>query len=1164
MLIASGKLAGRTRDKGNIMNLINKLITLVILGALSCSVAQAQSVVRGPYLQTQTSSSIVIRWRTDVATDSVVRYGPGPGNLSSSKVVGGSTTEHSVSLTGLGTAQQYYYSVGDSSGPLAGDSSYHFHTAPTAGIAADTRIWVIGDSGTANANASNVYSAFRSWSGSDPADFWLMLGDNAYSTGTDSEYQAAVFDMYPEFLRQLPLWATLGNHDAGSASSSTQSGVYYDIFEFPRNAEAGGYSSGTEAYYSFDYANIHFICLNSQDVSRAPGGTMMQWLESDLAMNAAAPDGKPWVIAFWHHPPYTKGSHNSDSESQLIDMRQNALPILESWGVDLVLTGHSHSYERSFLLDGHYGVSTTLDPVDNVLDPGDGRETGTGAYEKPDLVAAQNAGAVYAVAGSSGKISGGSLDHPAMFVSLNSLGSLVLDVSGNRMDVAFLDQSGVVQDEFTLLKTPDSDPPLISGVTAEDAMHVLVDFNEPLNSTEAMDVANYSIDGLSVSQVDLLAGDRSVRLTTSVMDQGVSYTLAVNNLRDLAGNIILPGTMANFDYFEFMTVSFQDGLAPSPEYNGTRDAFIHQATPTTVHGLEPTLQVDGDDPSGTGNDINIMLSWDISAIPANAIVETAQIQLQVTNPSTGAYYCYTLLKSWQESQATWNLAATGETWSVAGAAGATDRGNEQLCTVNAGSTGLITVSLTPAGLSEVQAWVNSPSSNQGLIISNSSTTDGADFHSRESTSATARPRLEVTYRVPITPGNVDPVADFSHACTDLSCDFTDLSSDSDGFISDWSWSFGDSSGSVLQNPTHTFSEAGDYTVSLTVSDDDAATDVFNTLVSVTSPPAYVDQVALSDLPSAGSVSGSFVDTHANGGAVQSIRERVSGGKKRSRYSYLSHTWQFSVVPGSPVTLYANAWSSGSGDGDNFVFAWSSNNSSFTNLFTVSSQNSSNVQSSVIPASGTVYIRVTDTNRTARNTNLDTIYIDQLYIRSDNGTPPSLPGAPTGLQVKNPTTSSLDLTWSHPGTDEASFDLERAPASGGPWAGAGSPAGGSSTHTDGGLSSSTTYFYRIRARNSAGASAWSNIASGKTSSGPPPASIFLTANGHKKRGYHIIDLSWTGANSASVDVVRDGAIVATTSASSLTDEPRNKGGRTYVYKVCLEGTDTCSDEVSVVF
>ncbi len=286
----------------------------------------------------------------------------------------------------------------------------------------------------------------------------------------------------------------MGNHDGHSADSASQSGPYYDIFNLPAAGEIGGLPSGTEAYYSFDYANIHFICLDSYETDRSVDGAMMTWLENDLAMNTQ----QPWVIAFWHHPPYTKGSHDSDLEGQLIDMRENALPILEDWGVDLVLSGHSHSYERSFLLDGHYGSSLTLDPDFNVLNPGDGKDSSDGAYQKPDDIAVARAGAVYAVAGSSGKVSSAPLDHPAMFVSLASLGSLLIDISGNRMDVVFIDQSATVRDEFTILKGPDLDPPLLSNASAEDANHVIVTFNEALDAIEATNAGNYSVPGLSI------------------------------------------------------------------------------------------------------------------------------------------------------------------------------------------------------------------------------------------------------------------------------------------------------------------------------------------------------------------------------------------------------------------------------------------------------------------------------------------------------------------------------------------------------------------------------------------------------------------------------------------------------------------------------------------
>src|SRR5437879_4982668 len=87
------------------------------------------------------------------------------------------------------------------------------------------------------------------------------------------------------------------------------------------------------------------------------------------------------------------------------------------------------------------------------IDGGDGRVDGAGAYQKPAGVTAHR-GAVYTVAGSSGHTGGGSLNHPAMFISLDLLGSVVVDINGNRLDLAFLQTSGVPADYFTILKAP--------------------------------------------------------------------------------------------------------------------------------------------------------------------------------------------------------------------------------------------------------------------------------------------------------------------------------------------------------------------------------------------------------------------------------------------------------------------------------------------------------------------------------------------------------------------------------------------------------------------------------------------------------------------------------------------------------------------------------------
>jgi hypothetical protein len=133
-------------------------------------------------------------------------------------------------------------------------------------------------------------------------------------------------------------------------------------------------------------------------------------------------------------------------------MRENLVPILEAYGVDLVLCGHSHSYERSYLLNGHYGDSSTL-TSSMIINSGNGRVEETGAYTKLRGYGFANQGAVYTVAGNAGQTTGGSLDHPAMFISTNVLGSLLLDIRGNRLDAVFLRETGATNDHFTILKT---------------------------------------------------------------------------------------------------------------------------------------------------------------------------------------------------------------------------------------------------------------------------------------------------------------------------------------------------------------------------------------------------------------------------------------------------------------------------------------------------------------------------------------------------------------------------------------------------------------------------------------------------------------------------------------------------------------------------------------
>src|SRR5439155_1187741 len=121
------------------------------------------SLLRGPYLQMGTPTSIIIRWRTSEATDSVVLYGFDPNGLSVSAGDPNLTKEHLVRLTGLRSGTRYYYSIGSSVQTLASGSDCTFVTAPTTGTQKAMRIWVLGDSGTASSDARTVRDAFNTF-----------------------------------------------------------------------------------------------------------------------------------------------------------------------------------------------------------------------------------------------------------------------------------------------------------------------------------------------------------------------------------------------------------------------------------------------------------------------------------------------------------------------------------------------------------------------------------------------------------------------------------------------------------------------------------------------------------------------------------------------------------------------------------------------------------------------------------------------------------------------------------------------------------------------------------------------------------------------------------------------------------------------------------------
>ncbi|PWJ57421.1 purple acid phosphatase-like protein [Dyadobacter jejuensis] len=419
-------------------------------------------LLRGPYLQNATPTSMTVRWRTDSYDRSRVQYGESPDQLT--KFVDDSTlvSEHIVKLSNLQPYTKYYYSIGNlADTTLQGDANNFFYTLPEEGSEQLIRVAGFGDCGNNSVNQHLVRDQMIKAIGDEGINAWILMGDNAYGDGTDAEYQAKFFNVYKdELLKKYPLFPSPGNHDyrdfRSASAEDAHKMAYYQNFSMPTQGEAGGVASNTQAYYSYNIGNVHFLSLDSYGPDQVGNfmydqlGQQTEWVRKDLEANKSK-----WVVAYWHHPPYTMGSHNSDDDDELTAIRENFIHNLEEFGVDLVLCGHSHVYERSRLMKGHYGKEATFDAKKYNLSASsalyDESKNSAPYLKKTD----NNQGTVYVVSGSSGALGGheDSYPHDAMYFSENQIGGAVLlEVQGNKLQLKWICSDGSIRDKFTMMK----------------------------------------------------------------------------------------------------------------------------------------------------------------------------------------------------------------------------------------------------------------------------------------------------------------------------------------------------------------------------------------------------------------------------------------------------------------------------------------------------------------------------------------------------------------------------------------------------------------------------------------------------------------------------------------------------------------------------------------
>ncbi|RKH46060.1 DNRLRE domain-containing protein [Corallococcus sicarius] len=202
-----------------------------------------------------------------------------------------------------------------------------------------------------------------------------------------------------------------------------------------------------------------------------------------------------------------------------------------------------------------------------------------------------------------------------------------------------------------------------------------------------------------------------------------------------------------------VTVSFQEQVSPSAAYTGVSETSLLQSTPGVNTGADTTLRMDRDYPTSSGQVSNGLLRFDVSAIPANATVQSVRLTVFVKNATTGeGYFVHAAGRAWNEAQATWTNATSTTAWAAGGASGATDRGATSFATLLPGATGSYGVDLNAEGVAAVQGWVQNAGTNHGFVLDALTNMDGLELDSSESATLANRPKLTVTYALPTSSG----------------------------------------------------------------------------------------------------------------------------------------------------------------------------------------------------------------------------------------------------------------------------------------------------------------------------------------------------------------------------------------------------------------------------
>ena len=594
----------------------------------------------------------------------------------------------------------------------------------------------------------------------DP-DFSILLGDNVYNGGSHLESDARLDpDLNPEAAKWMGShidYLSYGNHDIRTDGGGPSEDNYSNPIPVAGVTSTAQLPSSErpEHNYSFDYGDVHFATFDSnslKDSSRLDG--QLDWLEKDLA----ASDAK-WKIVFAHHPV---AGVPDKPENPGDNYYQQVVPRLKAAGVDLYLTGHSHTYAWSLPLTGQKNGKATY-------------------VNDRDKDYAKGAGLVQVVSGMGGKsLRGGSFSKfPFMAAGYtqdtdpaSEFGFSEIKVTPDKLTVDYIAaDDGSVIDSFSItddnasnsdtkaptlaLTSPvdngpnDSNPAnnaLKLDRTPGEFQFQLQDTGDGIDDKSVTSEAfTITKGGKSLSPQDYSFSYDAVKDLVTLKSTGNgfadgNYEIAINNgttkIADLAGNQ-LASTKFTVDVDTatdpvpptISKISFQQGLNG---YTGTLDTYIQESSANRNHSSASSLNVDGRDRGGSVQ--SLMRFEDIfgdqaGQISSGAKIKSAKLELEVTNRGDSIEF-HRMLQDWSDKD-TWGSLNNGIQTNDIEAASKAD-----VITGNL-DKGLLSVDVTDS----LKAWQSNPQSNFGWAILPTDS-NGVDFNSAEGKTA---PRLQIEF-----------------------------------------------------------------------------------------------------------------------------------------------------------------------------------------------------------------------------------------------------------------------------------------------------------------------------------------------------------------------------------------------------------------------------------